>query len=66
MAHLLIGNHTITQAEIPHLLAGFQMLPQLCRSVIIEGAIADFELTPSEKIGVIERMALRKAETLAV
>lgn len=55
MAHLSIGNQTISQAEIPHLLAGFQMLPQLCRLVIIEKAIADFELTPSERECVIEQ-----------
>lgn len=55
MAHLRIGNHIISQAEIVHLLAGYQMLPQLCRLVIIEKAIAGFELTPSEKIGVIEQ-----------
>ncbi|WP_318670578.1 hypothetical protein [Nostoc flagelliforme] len=55
MAHLSIGNQTITQAEIPHLLAGFQMLPQLCRLLIIEGAISLIELTPSEKLGVIEQ-----------
>jgi parvulin-like peptidyl-prolyl isomerase len=62
MAHLLIGNQIITSAEIVHLLAGYQMLPQLCRLVIIERAItslssanAGFELTPSEKIGVIEQ-----------
>jgi parvulin-like peptidyl-prolyl isomerase len=55
MAHLKIGNHTITSAEIPHLLAGFQMLPQLCRLLVIETAISLTELTPSEKLGVIEQ-----------
>ncbi|MDZ8139681.1 MAG: peptidylprolyl isomerase [Nostoc sp. DedQUE04] len=55
MAHLRIGNQIISQAEITHLLAGYQMLPQLCRLVIIERAIAPFELTPSEKLGVIEQ-----------
>jgi parvulin-like peptidyl-prolyl isomerase len=65
MAHLKIGNHTITQAEIPHLLAGFQMLPQLCRSVIVEGAIAGFELTPSEKLGVIEEFYQNNQPTTA-
>jgi parvulin-like peptidyl-prolyl isomerase len=55
MAHLSIGNHTITSAEIPHLLAGFQMLPQLCRLLVIETAISLTELTQSEKLGVIEQ-----------
>ncbi|MDZ8070040.1 MAG: peptidylprolyl isomerase [Nostoc sp. DedQUE08] len=55
MAHLRIGNQIISQAEITHLLAGYQMLPQLCRLVIIERAISPFELTPSEKLGVIEQ-----------
>lgn len=55
MAHLLIGNQIITSAKIPHLLAGFQMLPQLCRLLVIERAIAPFELTPSEKECVIEQ-----------
>ena len=55
MADLKIGNQIITSAKIPHLLAGFQMLPQLCRLLVIETAIAPFSLTPSEKIGVIEQ-----------
>jgi parvulin-like peptidyl-prolyl isomerase len=55
MAHLKIGNQIITSAKIPHLLAGFQMLPQLCRLVIIETAISLTELTPSERECVIEQ-----------
>ncbi|MCC5625282.1 peptidyl-prolyl cis-trans isomerase [Nostoc sp. CHAB 5715] len=55
MTHLSIGNQIISQAEIPHLLAGYQMLPQLCRLLVIETAIAGFELTSSEKLGVIEQ-----------
>ncbi|MDZ8141000.1 MAG: peptidylprolyl isomerase [Nostoc sp. DedQUE04] len=49
------GNQTITQAEIPQLLAGFQMLPQLCRLLIVEKAIALTELTIEEKSLVIEQ-----------
>ncbi|MDZ8264529.1 hypothetical protein [Nostoc sp. ChiQUE01b] len=44
MAHLRIGNQIITQSEIPQLLAGFQMLPQLCRLLIVERAISLTEL----------------------
>ena len=55
MAHLKIGNQIITSTEIPYLLAGFQMLPQLCRLLIIETAISSIELTPDEKKCVIEQ-----------
>jgi parvulin-like peptidyl-prolyl isomerase len=55
MAHLSIGNHIISQAEIVDLLAGYQMLPQLCRLVITERAISPFELTLEEKECVIEQ-----------
>ncbi len=46
---LQIGNRAINCAEIIHLLAEYQMLPQLCRSIIIERAIAAIELNASEE-----------------
>lgn len=46
---LQIGNRTIKEAEIISLLAGFQMLPQLWRELIIDSAIAPIELTSEEK-----------------
>ena len=43
------GNRAITEAEIIPLLAGYQMLPQLWREIIIDQAIAPIECTPEEK-----------------
>ncbi|MBD2439633.1 peptidylprolyl isomerase [Nostoc sp. FACHB-110] len=45
---LQIGNRTIKTAEIIPLLAGYQMLPQLQRELIIDEAIASIECTPEE------------------
>ncbi len=55
MAYIQIGNQTITAAKITLMLAGFQMLPQLCRLLIIERAIAPIELTKEESISAIEQ-----------
>lgn len=46
---LQIGNHTLTSAELIPLLAGYQMLPQLWRFIIIDLAIAKIELTNDEQ-----------------
>lgn len=45
---LKIGNRTITADELIPLLAGYQMLPQLRRELIIDEAIASIECTPEE------------------
>ncbi|KYC37627.1 hypothetical protein WA1_39890 [Scytonema hofmannii PCC 7110] len=50
MAQILqFGNRTITEAEVFRLLAEYQMLPQLCRSMIIDSAIAPVTLTVEER-----------------
>lgn len=43
-----IGNRTITADELIPLLAGYQMLPQLRRELIIDEAIASIECTSEE------------------
>jgi hypothetical protein len=53
MAYIQLGNQTIPAAEALTLLAGYQMLPQLLRFLIIDQAIAPYELTPSEKTSAI-------------
>ncbi|BAY08480.1 peptidylprolyl isomerase [Calothrix sp. NIES-2098] len=45
---LRIGNRTITAEELIPLLAGYQMLPQLRRELIIDEAIASIDCTPEE------------------
>lgn len=52
---LQIGNRTITSAEIIPLLAGYQMLPQLLREIIIDQAIAPIACTPEEKASAFEQ-----------
>jgi parvulin-like peptidyl-prolyl isomerase len=52
---LQIGDQTITAGEIFSKLAGYQMLPQLCRELIIEKAITGVEITPEEKKQSIEK-----------
>ncbi|WP_414528828.1 peptidylprolyl isomerase [Nodularia chucula] len=52
---LQFGNQTIIAAELLPMLAGYQMLPQLCRFLIIDQAIASIELTPEEKTSTIEQ-----------
>ena len=46
---LQIGNRAITPAEIIPLLAGYQILPQLLRELIIDEAIAPIKCTPEEE-----------------
>jgi parvulin-like peptidyl-prolyl isomerase len=49
MAQLLkFGNRTISATELPHLLAGNQMLPILCRQLIINQGIVGIKLTEEE------------------
>lgn len=49
MAQLLkFGNQTISATELPPILAGNQMLPILCRQLIINQAIAGIKLTNEE------------------
>jgi parvulin-like peptidyl-prolyl isomerase len=55
MANILLGNQTITAAEVIPLLAGYQLLPQLQRELIIDKIIADIELTPEEKNNTISK-----------
>lgn len=50
---LQIGNRTITTAEIIPLLAGYNMLPQLYRELIIDDAIASREITSEEQAKVV-------------
>jgi parvulin-like peptidyl-prolyl isomerase len=52
---LQFGNQIITAPEALKLLAGYQMLPQLCRFLIISGAIAPIKLTPEENTSAIEQ-----------
>lgn len=44
-----VGNQTITSAEVIPLLANYQLLPQLCREIIIDQAIVDVDCTPEEE-----------------
>ncbi|MBE9050262.1 peptidylprolyl isomerase [Nostocales cyanobacterium LEGE 11386] len=63
MAQILqFGNHRISTAEIFPVLAGYQMLPQLCRFLIIDQAItslssanAPYSLTIEENTNAIEQ-----------
>jgi hypothetical protein len=55
MAHIEFGNQIINAAQVLKLLAGYQMLPQLCRLLIIDRAIAGVQLTPEEKANTIEQ-----------
>lgn len=45
---LEFGNHTITAEEIIPLLAGYHLLPQLLRELVIDQAIAPISCTPEE------------------
>jgi parvulin-like peptidyl-prolyl isomerase len=46
---LRVGDREISAEEIVPLLAGYQLLPQLLREIIIDRAIAPFSCTPEEK-----------------
>lgn len=52
MGHVLqIGNRSVTSEELPSLLAGYQMLPQLVQEVLIDEAIAPIICAEEELIG---------------
>lgn len=53
---LLVGERTITGAEIIPLLAGYQMLPLLLRELIVDEAIAVFDCTPEETVNAIKQL----------
>lgn len=44
-----VGNQTITSEEVIPLLASYQLLPQLCREIIIDQAIVEVDCTPEEE-----------------
>lgn len=52
---LLLCNRTINPEEIISLLADYQLLPQLGRFMIVDEAIAQFELTCSERTIALEQ-----------
>lgn len=52
---LQVGNRIITAKEIIPLLAGYQMLPQLLREILIDQAIAPIECTPEEKANACQQ-----------
>ncbi len=52
---LQIGNRTVTATEIVKLLSSYQMLPQLCREIIIDQAIVAIKLSAEEKNNAIEQ-----------
>ncbi len=52
---LQVGNHTLTAEEIIRLLAGYQMLPQLRRELLIDQAIAPIQCTPEEKASACQQ-----------
>ena len=47
-AILQVGDRTITAEEVIPLLAKYQLLPQLCREILVDQAIASVECTPDE------------------
>ncbi|MBF2067242.1 MAG: peptidylprolyl isomerase [Calothrix sp. C42_A2020_038] len=57
MAHIQLGNQTITAAEALSLLAEYQLLSQFQRELIANKAIATIELTPEEKATTIEQFS---------
>ena len=44
-----VGNQTITSEEVVPLLASYQLLPQLCREIVIDQAIVEVGCTPEEE-----------------
>ena len=52
---LQVGNQTITAEEIIPLLAGYQLMPQLVRELIIDRAIASIECTDEEIASACDR-----------
>ncbi|BAY42038.1 hypothetical protein NIES2111_64340 (plasmid) [Nostoc sp. NIES-2111] len=62
---LQFGNRTISATEIVSVLAGYQMLPQLCRLLIVEEAIAPYSLAPEEETSAIEQFYQKNQLTTA-
>lgn len=54
MQVLQVGDRQITGTEVISLLAGYQMLPQLYRQIVIDSAIAGIELLPQEQAQALE------------
>ncbi|RMF63306.1 MAG: peptidylprolyl isomerase [Cyanobacteria bacterium J069] len=52
---LQIGNRSVTSEELPSLLAGYQMLPQLVQELLIDEAIAPVTCAEEERIGAREQ-----------
>ncbi len=52
---LRVGDREIAVEEIIPLLAGYQLLPQLLRELIIDQAIAPFSSTPEEKANALRQ-----------
>ncbi len=55
MSYIQLGNQFLSAAEALTLLASYQMLPQLCRWLIVEKEIASINLTQAEKTCAIEQ-----------
>lgn len=52
---LQIGDRTVTAEEVLPLIAGYQMLPQLLRELMIDQAIGAIELSPEETIAACQQ-----------
>ncbi len=50
-----VGNRIITEAEIPTLLARYQMLPLLWRELLVDQAIAPIELSDLDKVNALKQ-----------
>ena len=49
MAQITLRDRTLDSTQLVHLLAGYQMLPQLWREIVIDDAVASIELTAEEQ-----------------
>jgi parvulin-like peptidyl-prolyl isomerase len=63
MAYVQVGDRTIDSAEMINLLAGYRMIPQLLREIILDQAIADVGLTLEERTKGIEHFYNRNQLT---
>jgi parvulin-like peptidyl-prolyl isomerase len=63
MAYVQVGTQTIDSAEMINLLAGYRMIPQLLREIILDQAIADIGLTLEERTKGIEHFYNRNQLT---
>lgn len=48
MAQVTLRNRTLDSTQLVHLLAGYQMLPQLWREIVIDEAISSIQLSTLE------------------